>query len=279
MNNEPIEELPQRSPASWKTWLFTVPWWGIIMVTFCGAALSFAISESTLLLLGIGLLSGLFSFASGLLMLATMLVLLPTLAAFCGRLLGMAKHVPRPQNSRLVKFGALMLVASILVTLANMLGTAIPAANSTSWTSIPLVNHEELWIETPGNWELKNSNARSQHYYDALNDLTISVSVVPKTDLAVRSLQQLPDSIVSSLRQSLKNVKRVSAAEEFNQGRSELRTEYTGVGAEQSVLHYVVKHVDLGDCWLEFQIFGFPSQIENSSERIDRFLNSLHSPK
>ena len=277
MNTETSELTPPKGIASWKRWLFGVPWWGITMVAFCGGALAFGISDSPLIF-GAKLLTGLFAIISVLLLVVAMLAFVPTVASLADRLLGLAKEVPRPRSSGLIKCGAIMFGLTIVVATANAMMLAIPAASASSWSAIPLVNHEELWIETPGNWELQNENPKYQQYYDAANDLTISVSVISKKDMAITSLEQLPKSTLTSLRESLENVQRVSQENKIRQGRTELRTEFTGVGANQLNLHYILKHVDLGDRWLEFQLFGFPSQTEKNSEKINRFLNSIHSP-
>ena len=170
-----------------------------------------------------------------------------------------------------------MLLLCIACSFANMLTISISAVQAAQWNPQPLINAENLLIETPGLWELQNTNPSSQQYYDPANDLTVILSVIFKKDMAISSLDQLPKNSLALLTESSRNVQTISQKSGKELGHPMLVTEFTAE-SNQMNLHYIFKHIDLGDRWVEFQIFGFPSQIENATEKIDRFLNSIHSP-
>lgn len=154
---------------------------------------------------------------------------------------------------------------------------ALPNVQANTWAAKPLVNCEDVLIETPGSWEIQNSNGLVEQYYDPAHGMTVMISVVSKQDMSTASLKQLSQNSVEILRQSLKNVEVVRQEELIRNGQSRIVTEVQGEGANQMVLHYILNHIDFGDRWIEIRFLGFPSQIEAARDTIKRFMNSLQT--
>ena len=270
------KQTEPKEGSSWQKLLLGKPWWGLTVLLF-GLATVFTSLGETCLTLGVSATAGLFSMVVGLLVTFSVLTFLLGAGSFVYRLLGFAKSIPKPKNSRLVKYGSWAFGVGILLSTINVSVVAIPNVQANTWTAKPLINHENVWIETPGTWEAQNSNPFAEHYYDATHDLTIVISVVSKQDAAAASLKQVSQNSVKALSQSLGSVRVVHTEEYVRDGQRRLLTEFQGEGSNQMLLHFVLNHIDLDGHWLEVRFFAFPSKIESARDTINRFMDSLHT--
>ena len=270
------KHIESKEEGSRQKFLFGKPWWGRT-VLLLGLGMVFSSLGETWLILGISAIAGFSNTVAGLLVALSVLAFLLGAGGFVCRLLGFAKAIPKPTNSTLVKYGAWAFGVGILISTINVSFVAIPNVQANTWTAKPLVNHENVWIETPATWEIQESPPHVESYYDATHDLMIVISIFAKQDVAPTSLKQVSQNRVGTLRQSLKEFQVVHEEEFVRSGQSRLLTELRGEGANQMILHFVLNHIDLGDHWLEVRFFAFPSQIESARDMINRFMNSLHT--
>lgn len=187
---------------------------------------------------------------------------------------------------RKVNFGLLA-----FAILSVMLALFIPAihaariAQQQSLTSGPWREHSvaggAVQLSTPPSWEIvqgPNSSASGVQMIDRQNDLSLTVVLVSKQDLAVQLLTELAHQSALSLAENLIDPAAGEMVSGELEGNRTVDIVQSGTLKGMNLVWYT-RHVEYPDAWVELRMWATRSRYETHSETFARIATSIRRGK